>query len=92
MERIINLIEDIIDDIERDPDITKTLILEELYKIKNEARILDLLHYFGKDWKNWFDTKMYTGVNNRGIITRTVKGVKYGKSNRSRQAPDETRT
>ena len=65
---------------------------KRFYRIKNEARILDLLHYFGKDWKNWFDTKMYTGVNNRGIITRTVKGVKYGKSNRSRQAPDETRT
>tara|TARA_R100000908_G_C3725567_1_gene126761 strand:- start:787 stop:939 length:153 start_codon:yes stop_codon:yes gene_type:complete len=42
MERIINLIEDIIDDIERDPDITKTLILEELYKVKNEAEDLNL--------------------------------------------------
>jgi hypothetical protein len=62
------------------------------YKGKNNARILDLLHYFGKDWKDWFHEDMYTGRNNRGIITKTVKGVKYGKSNRRRKALDETRT
>ena len=62
------------------------------YKSKNEARILDLLHYFGKDWRNWFDVTMYTGRNNRGIITKTVKGVKYGKSNRCRKALNENRT
>mgnify|MGYP001439015324 CR=1 FL=1 len=42
MERIVNLVGDLIDDIERDPDITKTLILEELYKIKNEIEDLQL--------------------------------------------------
>lgn len=52
------------------------------YKNKNDARILDLLHYFGKDWKNWFDDNMYTGFNSRGIISKTKKGVKRGKSNR----------
>ena len=37
MEKIIELIEELIDDIERDPEITKTLILEALYKVKEEA-------------------------------------------------------
>ena len=36
MERIIDLIEELIDDIERDHAITKTEILEALYKIKSE--------------------------------------------------------
>ena len=41
-ERIIELIEEIIDDIERDPEITKTLILEALYKVKEEAEDINL--------------------------------------------------
>jgi len=42
MERIIELLEEIIDDIERDPEITKTLILEALYKVKEEAEDINL--------------------------------------------------
>ena len=42
MEKIIELIETVIDDLERDPDITRTAILEELYKIKGEAEDLNL--------------------------------------------------
>ncbi len=47
MERLINLIEEIIDDIERDPDLTKTSILSELYKIKGEAEDLNLIEEEG---------------------------------------------
>ena len=36
MEKIIELVEELIDDIERDPDITKTMILETLYNIKSK--------------------------------------------------------
>ena len=36
MERIIELIEELIDDIERDHAMTKTEIIESLYKIKEE--------------------------------------------------------
>ena len=59
---------------------------ERFYKKKNEARILDLLNYFGRGWLQWFDESMYTGHNRRGIIskTKTMKGKKHGKSNRSR--------
>ena len=42
MEKIIELIEEIIDDIERDHEITKTLILEALYKVKEEAEDINL--------------------------------------------------
>ena len=42
MEKIIELIEELIDDIERDPEVTKTLILESLYKIKEEAEDINL--------------------------------------------------
>ena len=42
MERIIELIEELIDDIERDPEINKTLILEILYKVKEEAEDINL--------------------------------------------------
>tara|TARA_R100001129_G_C5159396_1_gene201327 strand:- start:287 stop:433 length:147 start_codon:yes stop_codon:yes gene_type:complete len=42
MEKIIELIEEIIDDIERDSEITKTLILEALYKVKEEAEDINL--------------------------------------------------
>ena len=42
MENIIELIEELIDDIERDPEITKTLILEALYKVKEEAEDINL--------------------------------------------------
>ena len=37
MEKIIELIGNIIDDIERDKDVTKTSILEDLYKLKSEV-------------------------------------------------------
>ena len=36
MENLINIVEELIDDIERDHAITKTEILETLYKIKGE--------------------------------------------------------
>ena len=42
MEKIIELIEEIIDDIERDPEVTNTLILEALYKVKEEAEDINL--------------------------------------------------
>ena len=42
MERIIELIEELIDDIERYPEINKTLILEILYKVKEEAEDINL--------------------------------------------------
>ena len=42
MERIIELIEELIDDIERDPEINKTLILEILYKVKEETEDINL--------------------------------------------------
>ena len=42
MERIIELIEELIDDIERDPEINKTLILEILYKVKEEEEDINL--------------------------------------------------
>ena len=42
MERIIELIEELIDDIERDPEITKTLILESLHNIKEETEDINL--------------------------------------------------
>ena len=63
---------------------------KKFYKIKNDARILDLMHYFGRSWRQWFDESMYTGYNSRGVIYKT-KGIIYkakgninGKSNRSR--------
>jgi|TARA_R110000851_G_scaffold328479_1_gene499144 hypothetical protein len=37
MDKILNIIENLIDDLERDTDLTKTEILEDLYKIKQEA-------------------------------------------------------
>ena len=42
MERIIELIEELIDDIERDPDSTKIMILETLYNIKSEIKDINL--------------------------------------------------
>tara|TARA_R110002153_G_scaffold80888_3_gene205143 strand:- start:29 stop:181 length:153 start_codon:yes stop_codon:yes gene_type:complete len=36
MDKILNIIENLIDDLERDTDLTKTEILEDLYKIKQE--------------------------------------------------------
>ena len=42
MEKIIELVEELIDDIERDPEVTKTLILEILYKVKEEAEDINL--------------------------------------------------
>ena len=42
MERIIELIEELIDDIERDPDSTKIMILETLYNIKSEIEDINL--------------------------------------------------
>ena len=36
MENLINIVEELIDDIERDHAITKTEILEALYKVKSE--------------------------------------------------------
>ena len=42
MERIIDLIEELIDDIERDPEVNKTIILETLYNIKSEAEDINL--------------------------------------------------
>ena len=65
---------------------------KNFYRIKNEARILDLLHYFGRSWRQWFDESMYTGHNKRGIINKTInmKGKKHGKSNRRRKTLDET--
>ena len=63
---------------------------KKFYKIKNDARILDLMHYFGRSWRQWFDESMYTGYNSRGVIYKT-KGIIYkakgninGNSNRSR--------
>jgi len=37
MNKLIDIIENLIDDLERDPQITKTEILGDLYKIKQEA-------------------------------------------------------
>ena len=42
MEKIIELVEELIDDIERDPEVTKILILEALYKVKEEAEDINL--------------------------------------------------
>ena len=42
MEKIIELIEELIDDIERDPDSTKIMILETLYNIKSEIEDINL--------------------------------------------------
>ena len=42
MEKIIELVEELIDDIERDPDVTKTIILETLYDIKSEMEDINL--------------------------------------------------
>ena len=42
MEKIIELVEELIDDIERDPDVTKTMILETLYNIKSEMEDINL--------------------------------------------------
>ena len=42
MENVLENIEELIDDIERDPEITKTLILEALYKVKEEAEDINL--------------------------------------------------
>jgi len=42
MEKIIELVEELIDDIERDPDITKTMILETLYNIKSKMEDINL--------------------------------------------------
>jgi len=42
MERLIGKIEILIDDLERDPQMTKTEILEELYIIKGELEDLNL--------------------------------------------------
>ena len=42
MEKIIELLEELIDDIERDPDVTKTIILETLYNIKSEIEDINL--------------------------------------------------
>ena len=64
---------------------------KKFYKIKNDARILDLMHYFGRSWRPWFDESMYTGYNSRGVIYKT-KGIINVKSNRSRQTLNESRT
>ena len=42
MENLTNLVEELIDDIERDHAITKTEILEALYKIKGEMEDYNL--------------------------------------------------
>ena len=42
MEKIIESLEELIDDIERDPDVTKTIILETLYDIKSEMEDINL--------------------------------------------------
>ena len=42
MEKIIELLGELIDDIERDPDVTKTIILETLYDIKSEMEDINL--------------------------------------------------
>jgi len=42
MEKIIELVEELIDDIERDPDVNKTIILETLYNIKSEMEDINL--------------------------------------------------
>jgi hypothetical protein len=42
MDKLIDIIENLIDDLERDPQITKTEILEELYRIKSEAEDINL--------------------------------------------------
>ena len=42
MERIIDLIEELIDDIERDPEVNKTIILETLYNIKSKIEDINL--------------------------------------------------
>ena len=42
MEKIIELLEELIDDIERDPDVTKTIILETLYDIKSKMEDINL--------------------------------------------------
>ena len=42
MEKIIELVEELIDDIERDPDVTKTMILETLYNIKSKMEDINL--------------------------------------------------
>tara|TARA_Y100001980_G_C14489450_1_gene266750 strand:+ start:119 stop:262 length:144 start_codon:yes stop_codon:yes gene_type:complete len=42
MEKIIESLEELIDDIERDPDVNKTIILETLYNIKSEMEDINL--------------------------------------------------
>ena len=42
MENVLENIEELIDDIERDPEINKTLILEILYKVKEETEDINL--------------------------------------------------
>jgi len=42
MEKIIESLGELIDDIERDPDVTKTIILETLYDIKSEMEDINL--------------------------------------------------
>ncbi len=42
MEKIIESLEELIDDIERDPDVTKTIILETLYDIKSKMEDINL--------------------------------------------------
>ena len=42
MEKIIESLGELIDDIERDPDVTKTIILETLYNIKSEMEDINL--------------------------------------------------
>ncbi len=50
MENLINLVEELIDDIERDHAITKTEILETLYKIKGEMEDYNLKYEEGTDY------------------------------------------
>ena len=42
MEKIIELVEELIDDIERDPEVNKTIILETLYNIKSKIEDINL--------------------------------------------------
>ena len=50
MDNLINLVEELIDDIERDHAITKTEILEALYKIKGEMEDYNLKYEEGTDY------------------------------------------
>ena len=52
MEEIIERIETIIDDIERDNSLTKTEITETLYKIKEEIEDYNLGREEGLQWED----------------------------------------